>query len=189
MAKYYDDSKLTYQQIVMRQIKIIQDISSKELRDSTKTIKNLIGEQTLEAEDTRYSYLQSIDMLGSLLFPYFPEKKENAEDINSSFDEFTELYDLELVKAIDDEDFIKELGMFFDEEELKEKIENDEGLRTQVNVYFLNYKIKVARKIFRELVKLFKDLDFLSSENYGDSGGESDDGMDAEDIDDGEAEE
>jgi hypothetical protein len=85
----YDDSKLTYQQIVMKQITIIQKICSRELRDGEKTIKNLIGEQTIEGEDTRYTFLQSVELFGSLLSPYF-----GKSEVKEEFDEFCYLFDI-----------------------------------------------------------------------------------------------
>jgi len=49
----------------------------------------------------------------------------------------------------------------------------------------LNYKIITARRIFRELIKLFKDHDFLGNESFGETSG-SDEGLDAEDEEDGD---
>lgn len=170
----YDNDKDTYQQRVMNQIKIIQTIVSKELRDGQKIVKNLIGEQTIEGEDTRYSFLQSVEMLGSLLSPYFPEKEnsglEGKEDINSQFEIFCDVYDVELREALDDEDFKKEIiKMFgFEKTSSKELMEEMESSKktNEVNIYLLNYKIKIGRRMFRELVKLFKNNDFLGNEEF-----------------------
>ncbi len=177
MAQYFEDNKITYQQLVMGQIKIIQSITSKELRDSTKSIKNLIGEQTVEAEDTRHTYLQAVEMLGSLLSPYF-----NSTDIKDAFEAFCILYDMELVTALEDDDFIQQLEIDFNDEDIENTVTKDGDVKNQVNLYFLNFKIKNARLMFRMLMKLFKDREFLSEGTYGDS--EKDDGdsnMDAVD--------
>lgn len=173
MPQYYEESKLTYQQIVMGQIKKIQDISAKELRDGEKTIKNLIGEQLIEGEDTRFSYLQSVEMLGSLLSPYFsPEVKKDFED-------FCNLYDMELTTAMEDKEFLEELKDIFNKEIKKIDLKED-YIKTQTNIYFLNFKIITARRMFRTLIKLFKDNSFLNSEAYGEgSGNSSDEGLDA----------
>jgi len=181
MAQYYEENKITFQQLVMGQIKIIQNISAKELRDGTKVVKSLIGEQTLEGEDSRFSYLQSVEMLGSLLSPYF------SPTVQTDFDNFTHLYDLELMDAIKDKDFVKDLALFFNKKDMEEAIKNDEKIRNQANVYLLNYKIKDARVIFRSLVKLFKEKDFLSEQSYGEGGGaQKDDSLDAEVEEEGE---
>lgn len=182
MAKYFDESKVTYQQLVMRQIQKIQEIASKELRDGTKTVKNLIGEQEIDAEDTRYSYLQSIEMLGSMLSPYF-----NSSDVKANFENFCLLYDMELLDALDDEDFSKELGLALNiKEKIKETVIADEEYQVHANTYFLKEKIKVARRLFRELVNLFKENDFLASESYGEGKEGQDDSLDAEEAEDTE---
>jgi hypothetical protein len=186
----YDSNKITYQQIIFRQIQKIQDIVAKELRDTDKTIKNLIGEQIIESEDTRYSYLQSVEMLGSLLSPYFPEIKKDTKNVNSNFNEFCELYDMELKTALKDEDFKKEVSELFSVEikDIDNKIKSkDKEFQNSVNVYFLNYKIIIARRIFRELIKLFKENDFLGNESFGETSG-SDEGLDAVDEKDGDFE-
>ena len=45
----------------------------------------------------------------------------------------------------------------------------------------MNIKIKVGREIFRSVVKLFKDHDFVKEESFGDS---ADNGMTANDDED-----
>lgn len=174
MAQYYEDNKITYQQIVMAQIKVIQNITSKELRDATKTIKNLVGEQTVEAEDTRYSYLQSVGMLGDLLSPYF------NSDVKDKFESYDTLINLELIEALNDNEFLSELEKHFNKKDIKNLIIKDEGIKNQANVYFLNFKMQSGRIMFRSLVKLFKEQDFLGNEMFSDSG-EADDSLEAVD--------
>ncbi len=166
MAQYYDNNKITFQQLIMGQIKMIQVICSKELRDGEKIIKNLLGEQTIEGEDTRHSFLQSVEMFGSLLFPYF------STQMIKNFDKFCDIYDMELIDALDDKEFQKNLRKLFKldpKKDIKDEINKQEKYMVQANIYFLNYKIKQGRRIFRALVKLFKDNDFLGSEGYTDS--------------------
>jgi hypothetical protein len=173
----FEENKLTFQQIVMRQVRIIQDISSKELRDSSKTIKNFMGEQTIESEDTRISYLQAVEMLGSLLSPYFLNKK-----ISDNFDSFCEANDTELKEALKDEEFKLNAKTIFGND-----FKKDKNLLEKVNIFLLNEKIKLARKMFRELIKLFKDQDFLANESYNE-GSSSDEGLEAIDDEDDEEE-
>lgn len=176
MAQFNDTNTITYQQIIMGQIKIIQNISSKELRDSTKTITNLMGQQLIEAEDTRRSFLQSIEILGSLLSPYF------NSNIAITFESYLKLIYTDLSEAIEDEDFIQEFKRFFKNDKIIEIIENDEKKRTKVNTHFLELQIKEAWVMFRDLVKLFKDHEFLAESAYGEgSGTGSDSNLDAED--------
>jgi hypothetical protein len=175
---YYNDNKVTYQQLVMDQIKKIQDICSKELRDGDKILKNAMGEQTIEGEDTRYSFLQSVELLGSMLKPWFGNMMKVKDSEKGAFEMFCDYYDVELIEILDDEDFKKKLKDLFGCDD-PEKLKTDEALRQQVNLFLLNDKIKEARKIFRLLVKVFKANDFLSGQSYGEGTGDIDSGNDA----------
>jgi len=170
---FNNDNKLTYPDLVMEQIKIIQKICSKELRDGDKVLKNAMGEQVIEGDDTRYSFLQSVEVLGSMLSPYF-----GNSDIK--FTDFCNYYDAELVEVIDGEEFKKKIKDIFDKD--IEEIKKDEALLTKVNTFFLNDKIKEGRKIFRELIKIFKNNSFLAETAYGDTGsGDAGESLDAVD--------
>lgn len=159
MAFNYDN-KITYPELVMDQIKTIQKICSKELRDGDKVLKNAMGEQIIEGDDTRYSFLQSVEILGSMLSPYF-----NDSDIE--FDDFCEYYDAELVEIIDDEKFKNKIKDIFSKD--VESVNSDEKFRSQVNVFLLNDKIKEGRKMFRKLIGVFKNNNFLGETAFGDS--------------------
>lgn len=181
MAQNYEDSKITFQQIVMKQLMVLQKILSKELRDGKKEIKNLLGTQTIEEEDTRFSYLQSAEFFGSLLSPYFGKK------LAQEFDDFCKLLDIELLEAMEDKEFQRLLCKGFDLKEVKSKL-SDEKYTDQFNIFLLNLKIKEARKLVRSLIKLFKDKDFLNNESYSEGSADTDEGLDA-DGDDFEEEE
>jgi len=170
---YYNESKITYQQLVMEQIKIIQGICAKELKDGDKVLKNAMGEQVIEGEDTRYSFLQSVELLGSMLTPYFGSMMKSEDGKSDLFEEFCEYYDTELIELLDNEDFQKRVKDIFGIEDTK-KIKTDPKLQAQVNLFLLNDKIKEGRKIFRLLVKVFKANDFLGSQSYGEGSGDGD---------------
>lgn len=184
MAYYNSQQPVTYPQLIIKQIEIIQGICSKELNDGEKVTKNLIGEQTIHGEDTRHSFLQSVELLGSLLSPWFPKEDEKTENITSQFNYFCEVYDMELSEALQDEDFKKLVCDSFNIKDTNKIITQikDNKLDTEINAFFLNIKIKEGRKIFRSLVKLFKHHDFLKEESFGDSG--EDNGMTANDDED-----
>jgi hypothetical protein len=179
---YYKQNTYSFPQLVFKQIQIIQEICKKELRGGDKIIKNLVGEQEIENEDTRQSYLQSIDLLGSLLSPYF------GSDLTTNFDKFILSYQMELKEALEDKEFKKEICENFNiKEEDKEYgviqiLRKDKNLMNEINVYFLNEKLKFARIIFRDLIKCFKDNNFLTQESYGESGS-AEDSMEANDED------
>jgi hypothetical protein len=168
---------ITYQMIVMEQVQIIQKIYSKELRNGDKIFKNAIGEQTIEGEDTRYSFLQAVEFFGDLLTPYFIEGTETYTGIKlPEFLAYSDLLDKELITMLEDEKFLKEIKKVFfldKDEKIENKIKTDEKFRNQLNLFFLNYKIKEARRIFRRLVELFKEHDFLTTQGYVDQEDES----------------
>lgn len=177
---YYNENKVTYQQLIMDQIKRIQDICAKELKDGDKVLKNAMGEQVIEGEDTRYSFLQSVELLGSMLTPYFGNMMNDEQNKEQNlFEQFCEYYDVELIELLDSEDFqerVKEIFGIKDVEEIKK----DATLQAQVNVFLLNDKIKEARKIFRKLIQVFKANDFLGTQSYGEGSGDGvDSGNDA----------
>lgn len=183
MVQNYEDSKITFQQIVMKQLLVIQKILSKELRDGKKEIKNLLGTQTIEEEDTRHSYLQSVEFFGSLLSPYF------SSALVTDFDSYCELLDMELTDALENDEFKEQVENLFGIK-INNKSDLKDGMADQINIHFLNYKIKEARKVVRALIKLFKDKDFLNNESYSEGGAQEEDGLEADgDIEDGEIEE
>lgn len=175
---FKDQNGVTYPQLVLRQIQKIQDICQKELKGGDKIFKNLLGEQIVESEDSRQAYLQSIDLLGSLLSPYFTPKT------TTKFDKFVELYQMELKSALKDDEFKKEVTDYFDldTKNTAELLKDDKTLQ-EFNLYLLNFKIKNARIMFRQLIQCFKENDFLAQETYGegDSSGGNDDMLDASD--------
>jgi hypothetical protein len=171
-STYTGKFELTFPFIVLQQIQIIQRIYSMELRDKEKIFKNNIGEQVIEDEDTRYSFLQSVEMFGSLLYPYFISNDNYKGIKKEEFEEYCDLLDKELVEIIDDDNFKKiAKNVFFikKEESIYDKIKNDASFKSQLNAFFLNYKIKEARKVFRRLIGLFKEHDFLANKYYTDS--------------------
>jgi len=165
-----DNQGLSYPQLVFNQIRTIQELCKKELKSGDKIYKNLVGEQVVENEDTRFSYLQSIEVLASLLFPYFPKKIENSkvEDINFEFESFTELFNKELIEYLTVQENLQEVSNFFGKSlDTKEKITEDEKRLSQVYSFFMNKKLKSARSLFRSLLILFKNNDFLEGQSYG----------------------
>ena len=158
---YHNEIKITFPDLIINQIQIIQKICSKELRDWDKILKNALGEQVIEGDDTRYSFLQSVELLGSMLSPYFGKSE-------IKFSDYCTYCDTELIELLENKDFKTKLKEIFDIEDVK-KIRDNEVLQNQVNIFLLNDKIKEGRKIFRELIKIFKDNSFLGEETYGDN--------------------
>lgn len=84
------EDKLEFRQLVLQQIQKIQDILSKELKLYETFITPKIGvnvDSYQQKEDTRESFIQSVETLAYLLYPYFDEQMskvykpfENAVD-------------------------------------------------------------------------------------------------------------
>ncbi len=146
--KNYNDG-LEFRQIVLSHIKRILEISSRELKDHTKqTIQsNLI--QTLESEDTRLSYIQSIENLAYVLLPYFDK------DMKKVYEECIEIINLYGFKIR--EKFKKEF------EELGKHVNQDTALK----VFAIQIRLKYGKKLFRELNLLLYRVDYLKATIYG----------------------
>jgi len=172
MAYSYSAQKnvLTYPFISLRQIEIIQNILAHELRDATKILKTPIGEQLIEQEDTRYSFLQSVELYGSLVYPFFLPKE------NEMFNKFVKFYNYELVEALKKDKEFADL--------VKDTFGNipsnilDTKVRKDLLIFLLNEKCKRARTLLRELLKVHKDNNYLEAGIYSE-GGEADDGQSA----------
>lgn len=144
-----DKDKLEFRQIVLVHIKRILDISSHELRDTTITKTFANHSETIEHEDTRFSYIQAVENLAYILVPYFDKKIKTIYYIS--------------IKIINDygfkikEKFNKEL------EELKKEYN-----QAQIPDYFVvEMRLRYAKKLFRELNLLLKRNDYLKSQVYG----------------------
>ena len=144
----YND-KLEFRQIVLGHIKRILEISSHELRNSSREVFAPNVTHVIEQEDTRYSYIQSIENLAYVLTPYFDEKMtkvyEECIKIITSFN-------FEIIKILKKEfaELCKELG----QEELG-------------HPFVIAMKLKYAKKLFYNLNLLLKRIDYLKSAVYG----------------------
>jgi hypothetical protein len=145
-------NKLEFREIVLTHIKKILEIGSKELRDTTYIISHANHSETRYQEDTRKSYIQSIENLAYILLPYFDKKAQNV------FDECIEImnaYNFDLEDNFKDE---------------VNKILKKLGTESIGEIYSLNKKIEYAKKLFVELNLLLKRVDYLKGIVYGEEG-------------------
>lgn len=153
--KFDGNEKLEFRQIVLGHIKKILEISSHELRDTTRQIAMANQTQIIEQEDTRYSYIQAIENLAYILMPYFDEDMyklyvKSMRVINA--------YDFQIQKM-----FIQEVAQIC-KEVGKENI--------NLKPYCIDKKIEYAKKLFVELNRLLKRVDYLKSAIYGEESNE-----------------
>jgi len=148
------NEKLEFRQIVLGHIQKILEISSHELRDSSRRVLSANFSQTIEQEDTRFSYIQAIENLAYVLLPYFDEQIMKKYRV--------------YVYVLNSFDF--ELNIYFQKEIelIKENFEGDKIPRT----YFLYKKIEYAKRLFIELNLLLKRVDYLKSAIYGEESNE-----------------
>jgi hypothetical protein len=140
--------KLEFRDIVLQHIKKILEISSVELREDRKKIIQNNFSQVVETEDTRASYVQAIENLAYVLIPYFDENTKSVFD--------------ECNKIINGFDFeVKEIL----KEELARVKKEKENLNE--NLFFIEMRLRSAKKLFIELNMLLKRNDYLKSAVYG----------------------
>jgi hypothetical protein len=150
----YNADKIEFREIVLGHIKRILDISSSDLRDKTIIKNHGNFSETIENEDTRRSYIQSIENLSYVLIPYFDDEMQKIYDecepiINS--------FKYVLVKNFK-EDYDK---IIYD------KLIDDNKKKNLVEVFCIEMKLKYAKKLFVALNMLLKRNDYLKSAVYG----------------------
>jgi len=142
-------SEISFREIILAHLKKILEISNSELRDKTIVRNHGQYSETVENEDTRLSYIQSIENMSYALIPYFDKEMQKVYD--------------ECIEVITS--FPYELKETFKEEieEAKQKL-NKEKIPLE---YYTEIKIHYAKKLFIELNKLLKRNDYLKTAVYG----------------------
>jgi len=148
--------RLDFRQIVLGHLKQILEISSHELRDMTYTTNHSNFTETTYQEDTRLSYIQSIENLAYILIPYFDEKIQ-------------EVYD-DCIAVLDGYSF--DIKKWFNEEIENFKAETGRNEQDFSNAFVLNIRLRYAKILFRNLNLLLKRVDYLKSVVYGEDMGE-----------------
>jgi hypothetical protein len=146
----YNVDKLEFRQIVLGHIKKILEISSHELRDTTYTTSHGNYSETTFQEDTRFSYIQAIENLAYILMPYFDEPMYK---LYVKYMLVINAYDFQIQKM-----FIQEVAQI-----CKEIGKEDINLKP----YCIDKKIEYAKKLFVELNRLLKRVDYLKNAIYG----------------------
>lgn len=143
------DSEVDFKQIVLSHLKKILDLSTSELRNKTHKTFSGTNIEVTENEDTRKSYIQSVENLAYILIPYFDK------EINKKYEEY--------IKIIDGFDHEVKEKLSDDLRKLKKEVEDEE--RVELN-FAIQMKLKYAKKLFRELNLLLKRNDYLKENVY-----------------------
>jgi len=145
----YGNDKLEFRQIVLMHIKKVLEISSSELRNKTITKNHGNFSETTDCEDTRKSYIQSIENLAYVLIPYFDD------DIKKIYEECIKIitsFDFEIKKDLTD---------------MYNEISKDTGKTNFWSNLILEMKLRSSKKLFVALNLLLKRNDYLKSSIYG----------------------
>lgn len=152
---YNNPEKTEFREIILSHIKKILELSTSELRNTSKTITGTHFTQIVDNEDTRISYIQSIKSLSYVLKPYFDTKITEKYGENMKL---LKLMDFEIVEKY--EDRIEEI-----KKHLKTKqAENYDSL------FCSNKRVECAEVIFEELNLLLHRNDYLKKSTFSDSG-------------------
>ena len=159
--QYYSPKDNTdFPQIVLKYIDKILEILSKELKNK-QTILPQIGsraEVILEEEDTRQSFVQSIQALTSLLAPWHDkEMKSASEEFQKIVDGTRAKYHKEYKKQVEEE--------FELQKELKIN-EYEEATQDFFKSYREWHKVSEGKKMFTQLNELLHSNDYLKGSIY-----------------------
>jgi len=143
----FGSNKLEFRQLVLQHIKRILDISCHELRDNTYVVSYSNHAETKHLEDTRISYIQSIENLAFVLLPHFDKTmkefyEKGIKVLGSTSKELTT-------------NFPKKYKTFIDI--------YGEGYSKEFSTWF---KMKIAKQMFAELNLLLHRNDYLKSAIY-----------------------
>ena len=156
MSYANQEKSLEIKQVILKHLQTILEISSHELRDTTR--KYYHSNQTIyeEHEDTRFSYCQAIENLAYVLMPYFDKKiKEIYKEKIKIFHSF----DFEILE-------FPEIKKLFDKVK-----ENNKDANLQQK-FLTEMKIRYAKELFYELNLLLKRNNYLAKAVYGEDSSE-----------------
>jgi hypothetical protein len=148
MNTYTKPNVLDSQQIFLSFYQKTLELSLHELKPCEKTIIFDNSKQVIEQEDTRISFIQSVEMLAFALKPFYDTEMKKVYNANIKI-----LGGLayEIEKTFDDEDF---KGYY-----QKSNIETKNHL-------IIFWQLRKAKLIFSELTELLKRINFLKSATY-----------------------
>jgi len=144
----YNQDKLDHRQIIIEFYGKVLDLTLHELRACERTVIFDQSKQIIETEDTRISFIQSVEAFAIAVAPYFDEEMQKYYDKNI------------LILG----------GLAY---EIEEKI-TDERLKKVYNEadsekkdhLIIFYQLRTAKAMFSKLTMLLKKLDFLKGGTY-----------------------
>jgi hypothetical protein len=142
------NNQIEFRSIVLEHIKKILDLSTHELRNQTIELIKEHHTQLVINEDTRISYVQSVENLAYVLLPYFDDR-------------ITDTYKrCILIMTAHGHEVRKHLKKSYNLLKQDGKADIDKS-------FVINARLKYAKKLFCELNLLLHRCDYLKSAMYG----------------------
>jgi hypothetical protein len=148
---YGQQSDKSFGQIILGHYDKILEIARHELRPSERILLLTDSKQVIENEDTRLSYILSIENLGYALEPYFDNIMTAYFDKNIIF---LAGFGFEIMEQITEDPLKTKL------KDASEKAKSD---------LMIAFQVRKAKEMFRQLGKLLKRVDYLRSSVFGDA--------------------
>jgi hypothetical protein len=152
---------LEFREIILTHLKRILEISSHELRNTSREVVTSNSVLKIEEEDTRLSYVQAVENLSYVLVGHFDD------EIKKVYKEYISIitgFDYEVMSKL---------------KEIYDETCKQTGREVIIKGFVLEMKIRYAKKLFCELNLLLKRVDYLSSAVYGE---DSSDIVEADDL-------
>ncbi len=146
---YKQNQTLEFREIVLTHLKRILELSSHELRDSTRVVTKSNQTEVVESEDTRISYIQSIENLSYVLLPHFDSK------INKIYEECIGIitkFDYQVAETCKEE---------------YDSINKHRESPLDYRLFALEMRLRYAKQLFRELNMLLNRVSYLKTSIYG----------------------
>ena len=147
---------LEFRQNVLRHQERILELSSHELRDSSRRVVKIHSVDEIIEEDSRMSYIQSIENFAYILVPYFDKE---AQKVFDSCIKIITAFNFEMPKVL--KKSYKRIC-----------VDRSNTNRKEILAFSIAMKIKYAKKLFIELNKLLFRNDYLKSQIFGESLGD-----------------
>lgn len=164
---YSEEEGLNFYQIVMAQLRRCANLLSSDLTLSTQEVVKVNAstgvKELVPIQDKKVELIRSVEVFDSLLFPHYDKTMEGIkEQLDEKMKEIGERFK---------NDFLD----WFARAELPPKERADIGLMLNYGIFpddqplsFLEqeWKIKIMRRLFKELCSLLQRKDYLAGEVY-----------------------
>lgn len=145
------NKEISFKQIVLSHLQKILEISTHELRDSSRTVTHSNFTEEVEHEDTRISYVQAVESLAYILQPYFDKEikevyKKSIKYITAFNYEMKELLKEHVKKVLEENTDLKDDDLSYN--------------------YYTQIKLRYAKELFAGLNLFMERKNYLTPADY-----------------------